>query len=93
MCLLKCLRASTQEVEWIINFMNQFGYSCIALLIAIENIFPPIPSKLILTFGGLMTTYISMNIWMMVLFATIGLVAGAIILYGIGRLLPVEKLE
>ncbi|HWQ74205.1 MAG TPA: DedA family protein [Syntrophomonas sp.] len=79
--------------EWIINFMNQFGYFGIALLIAIENIFPPIPSELILTFGGFMTTYTSMNIWLVALFATIGSVAGAIVLYGVGRLVPVEKLE
>lgn len=79
--------------ESIISFMNQFGYFGIALLIAIENIFPPIPSELILTFGGFMTTYTNMNIWMVVLFATIGSVVGAIILYGIGRLLPMEKLE
>lgn len=79
--------------EWIINFMNQFGYLGIALLIAVENIFPPIPSELILTFGGFMTTYTSMNIWLVVLFATIGSVAGAIVLYSIGRLVSVEKLE
>ncbi len=79
--------------EWIINFMNQFGYFGIALLIAIENIFPPIPSELILTFGGFMTTYTQMNIWMVVLFATIGSVAGAIILYGVGRLLSTDKAE
>ncbi len=41
---------------WIISTMNQFGYLGIALLIAIENIFPPIPSEVILTFGGFMTT-------------------------------------
>ncbi len=79
--------------EWIINTMDQFGYLGIALLIAIENIFPPIPSELILTFGGFMTTYTDMNKWLVVLFATIGSVAGACVLYSVGLLLPVEKLE
>lgn len=79
--------------EWIISVMNQFGYIGIAMLIAIENIFPPIPSELILTFGGFMTTYSSMNIWMVTLFATIGSVAGAVVLYGVGRLLTPERLE
>lgn len=73
--------------------MNQFGYVGIALLIAVENIFPPIPSELILTFGGFMTTYSSMNIWLVTLSATIGSVAGAVILYGFGRLLSPERLE
>ena len=79
--------------EWIINIMNHYGYLGIALLIAIENIFPPIPSEVILTFGGFMTTYSTMNIWLVVLFATIGSVAGAIVLYGVGRLLSPERLE
>lgn len=79
--------------EWIINIMNQFGYLGIALLIAIENVFPPIPSELILTFGGFMTTYTTMNIWLVALFATIGAVIGSFVLYSIGLLLPVEKIE
>lgn len=78
--------------EWIIQIMSQFGYVGIALLIAIENIFPPIPSEVILTFGGFMTTYTSMNVWLVALFATIGSVIGAIVLYGIGRLLTPQRL-
>ncbi len=38
---------------WIIDVMEQFGYLGIAILIMVENIFPPIPSEIILTFGGL----------------------------------------
>lgn len=78
--------------EWIINTMNQFGYIGIALLIAIENVFPPIPSEVILTFGGFMTTKSDMNIWLMLLFATAGSSVGAIILYYIGRLVTPERL-
>ncbi len=78
---------------WVIHIMNQYGYVGIALLIAIENLFPPIPSELILTFGGFMTTYTSMNIWIVALSATIGSVVGAIILYGVGRVLPAEKMD
>ncbi|MDD4699269.1 MAG: DedA family protein [Oscillospiraceae bacterium] len=79
--------------EWIINIMNQFGYWGIALLIAIENIFPPIPSEIILTFGGFMTTYTTMNMWLVILFATIGSMVGAIVLYSVGRLLTPERLD
>jgi membrane protein DedA with SNARE-associated domain len=78
--------------EWIINTMNQFGYAGIALLIAIENIFPPIPSEVILTFGGFMTTKSSLNIWLVLLSATTGSTAGAIVLYYIGRLVTPERL-
>lgn len=78
--------------EWIISMMNQFGYVGISLLIGIENIFPPIPSEVILTFGGFMTTKSNLNIWLVSLFATIGSVSGAVILYYIGRLVTPERL-
>src|SRR5574344_1410256 len=79
--------------DWIIDIMNHFGYLGIAILIAVENIFPPIPSEVILTFGGFMTTYSYMNLWGVVLFATVGSVVGAVVLYSVGRLLTPERLS
>lgn len=77
----------------IIEIMNQFGYLGITLLIAIENIFPPIPSEVILTFGGFMTTYTALTAWGVILSATIGAVFGAIVLYYAGCLLSSERLD
>ncbi|WP_347318522.1 DedA family protein [Rossellomorea sp. RS05] len=79
--------------KWIIESMEQYGYLGIFLLVALENIFPPIPSEIILTFGGFMTTTSSMTIPGVILASTAGSVAGAIILYGIGVLLSKDKLE
>lgn len=79
--------------EWIIQIMNQFGYIGILLLIALENIFPPIPSEVILTFGGFMTTYTNLNIWGVIASATVGSVLGAIVLYEVGNLFTPERLE
>ncbi len=79
--------------DWIINVMDQYGYIGIALLILIENLFPPIPSEVVLTFGGFMTSMTSMNIWMVSLFSTIGSVGGAVILYYVGRLVSPQRLE
>lgn len=76
----------------IIALLNKYGYFGIFSLIAIENIFPPIPSEVILTFGGFMTTYTSMNLWLVVLFSTLGSLVGAIVLYYIGRILNKERL-
>lgn len=78
--------------EIIINLMNQFGYLGVFLLIAIENIFPPIPSEVILTFGGYMTTYTKLNIPLVILFSTLGSLVGAIVLYFIGKILNKERL-
>lgn len=79
--------------NWITNTIEQFGYMGILLLIALENIFPPIPSEVILTFGGFMTTTTNLSVMGVVLFATIGSVGGAVILYGIGLLIDVSRLE
>ena len=77
----------------IINAMEQFGYIGVFLLIAIENICPPIPSEVILVFGGFMTTYTSLNIPIMVLAATLGSLLGAIVLYYIGKIFNKERLK
>jgi len=79
--------------NWITEIMEQYGYLGILLLIALENVFPPIPSEVILTFGGFMTTTTNLTVLGVVIFATIGSVIGAIILYGIGMLMDVKRLE
>lgn len=79
--------------SWITSVMEQFGYFGIALLILVENVFPPIPSEVILTFGGFMTTKSELSIFGVVVASTIGSVGGAIILYWIGRILNVERIE
>lgn len=80
--------------EIIIDIMNKFGYFGVSLLIAIENIFPPIPSEVILTFGGFMTKQpnSTLTIFGVVLAATIGSMLGALILYSLGKILNKERL-
>ncbi|SHM72045.1 SNARE associated Golgi protein [Caldanaerovirga acetigignens] len=79
--------------EFIIEIINNYGYAGIFFLIAIENIFPPIPSEVILIFGGFVTVYTNMKVWGVVVSATLGAVAGAIFLYEIGRKFTTEKVE
>ena len=79
--------------SWIIDLIDQYGYWGVFFLIALENIFPPIPSEVILTFGGFMTNSTGLSIVGVIVTATIGSVFGAVILYGIGLLLDVERLE
>lgn len=77
----------------IIEAVNNFGYLGIILLIAIENIFPPIPSEVILTFGGFATTISNITVVGTIIASTIGSVIGAILLYYIGRLLNEERID
>ena len=79
--------------ELVIQIIEQWGYIGVAMLIAIENIFPPIPSEVILAFGGFMTTKTTLNAIGVIIAATIGSTVGAIVLYLIGRILNKERLE
>ncbi len=79
--------------EFVLTVMENYGYFGVCFLIAIENIFPPIPSEVILLFGGFMTTKTSLNIVLMVLFATLGSLIGAIVLYYIGKILNKDRLK
>ena len=79
--------------QWTTGIMNEFGYIGIFALIALENVFPPIPSEVILTFGGFMTTTTEMTVTGVIVASTLGSICGAVILYGIGRLLDVRRLE
>lgn len=43
--------------ELVLELMGEYGNLAVFLLILVENMFPPIPSEVILTFGGVMTTW------------------------------------
>jgi membrane protein DedA with SNARE-associated domain len=78
---------------WIKDLIEQFGYWGVFFLIALENIFPPIPSEVILTFGGYMTYQTNLTVPGVIVASTLGSVFGAIILYRLGSILDVSKLE
>lgn len=74
------------------DLINQFGYFGVWFLIFFENVFPPIPSELILPLSGFFTTSTSLTLPGVIIAATVGSVTGAFILYGVGRLLSRERL-
>lgn len=75
------------------QIINDYGYFGIALLLALENVFPPIPSEVILGFTGFMTLSSKLNIVGSIIAATIGALIGALILYFFGKIISVERLE
>ncbi|MCM3694156.1 DedA family protein [Neobacillus niacini] len=78
---------------WIKEIIGEFGYWGVFLLIALENIFPPIPSEVILTFGGYMTAQTKLTVAGVIAASTLGSVFGAVILYQLGAIVNVNKLE
>ncbi len=81
--------------NFITNIMNKYGFFGILFLIAIENIFPPIPSEVILTLGGFMTTLENSTLTLLsvIISSTLGSILGAIILYFIGYILNKERIN
>ncbi len=79
--------------EWIVAILDQFGYAGVFLLILIENVFPPIPSEVILSFCGFMTTTSNMSVFLVVVYSTLGSVFGAILLYKIGSKLNNQSIK
>lgn len=79
--------------DWVVEVMEQFGYIGILVMMALENIFPPIPSEIVLPFGGFMTTYSSLSVVGVLVTATTGSLIGSTILYGIGRLVDRSRME
>ena len=77
----------------IIDFISNYGYLAVAILIAVENIFPPIPSEIILTFSGFLSISAHLNLGGLIIASTIGALVGAIVLYLLGKLISFEKLE
>ena len=76
-----------------LRIMNDYGYLGIFSLIFIENVFPPIPSEVVLLFGGAMTVLAGLNAPTVVIVATLGSLAGAVVLYLLGRILKAERLR
>lgn len=75
------------------EIINQFGYAAIVVLIAVENIFPPIPSEVILTFSGFMTAATDMTVTGVIIASTAGSVGGAVVLYYLGSILGAERMK
>ncbi len=79
--------------EIIIDIIDKYGYAGIVLLIFIENIFPPIPSEVILTFGGFLTTCTEITVLGTTIYSTVGSLIGAVVLFGTGKLMSPERLD
>jgi membrane protein DedA with SNARE-associated domain len=79
-------------VEWINSLMSGLGYWGVGFLMFAENLFPPIPSELIMPLAGFTVAQGKMNFWLAVLAGTIGTMLGTYAWYYLGRLVNYERL-
>ena len=78
--------------DWIQNLMDSMGYLGILLLMVLENIFPPIPSELIMPSAGFAAARGDMSLGLVILMGTLGSVIGTLPLYFIGKAFGEDKL-
>ncbi len=80
-------------VEWITNTMHSLGYLGIGLLMFLENLFPPIPSELIMPLAGFTVAQGKMNFALAVLAGVVGTMVGALPWYYAGKFLGEVRLR
>ena len=78
---------------WVQDVIEQLGYLGVALLVVLENVFPPIPSEIVLPFAGFVAQQGSDSVVLMILAATVGSVIGALITYWIAAIIGDDRLH
>ncbi|WP_067535550.1 DedA family protein [Nocardia crassostreae] len=78
---------------WAADLMERLGGAGAGLAIALENLFPPLPSEVILPLAGFTASRGRFSLAEVLLWTTVGSVAGALALYGLGALLGRERLR
>ncbi|MFJ2233975.1 DedA family protein [Streptomyces sp. NPDC087859] len=81
----------TAAPQWINGLMDTLGAPGAGLAIALENLFPPLPSEVILPLAGFAASTGQMSLWAALLWTTAGSVIGALALYGVGALLGRDR--
>ncbi|SKB11684.1 Alkaline phosphatase-like protein [Planktothrix sp. PCC 11201] len=79
--------------EWITNTMSSLGYLGIGLLMFLENLFPPIPSELIMPLAGFTVSRGEMQFFPAILAGVIGTILGAFPWYYAGKFFGEERLK
>ncbi|GAB3213797.1 hypothetical protein GCM10027294_48540 [Marinactinospora endophytica] len=90
--------AAAQETSggftgWVISVMEALGGPGAGLIVALENLFPPIPSEVILPLAGFTASQGNMSLVGAILWTTLGSVSGAVLLYYLGALLGRERIR
>ncbi|MEV5322879.1 DedA family protein [Nonomuraea fastidiosa] len=77
--------------DWLVGLMDRLGAPGAGLAVALENLFPPLPSEVILPLSGFTASQGEMQLLDVIIWTTLGSVIGALALYGVGALLGRER--
>ena len=78
--------------EWVLSVMEKLGYLGIAFLMFLDNIFPPIPSEIIMPSAGYTASKGDLSLIGVIIAGSAGSLIAAMILYWIGRKIPEQRL-
>jgi membrane protein DedA with SNARE-associated domain len=78
---------------WTASVIDDLGELGVGLLIALENVVPPIPSEVVLSLAGFLASEGKVNVALVALAATAGSVLGALALYWLGYALGEQRLS
>jgi membrane protein DedA with SNARE-associated domain len=79
--------------SWVQDVIERLGAVGVALLVILENVFPPIPSEIVLPFAGFVAQRGDGSVVVMIFAATVGAVVGAVILYGVSAFIGPDRLR
>lgn len=79
--------------EWITTAVRTLGYSGVAFLALLENVFPPIPSELVIPLAGFIAAEGELMLWGVIAAAIAGSLAGAQAWYEVGRRVGEQRLR
>jgi membrane protein DedA with SNARE-associated domain len=79
--------------DWAVSLMDVIGPAGAGIAIAMENLFPPLPSEVILPMAGLAASRGSFSVFEALFWTTAGSIVGALLLYGLGAWLGVDRLR
>lgn len=72
-------------IDWLVNTITVLGYPGVFISVFVESFFAPIPSELILPFSGFVASTGEMNIFLVIIIATLGAYLGSLPFYFIGK--------
>ena len=79
--------------QWAVDIMEAIGAPGAGLAIALENLFPPLPSEVILPLAGFTASQGNFSIAAALFWTTLGSVVGALALYGLGAWLGRNRMR
>jgi membrane protein DedA with SNARE-associated domain len=79
--------------NWITEIIGRLGYAGVAGLTFLENVFPPIPSELVIPLAGYVAAQGDMRLMLVIATASAGSLAGAAVWYWIGRSVGERRLR